>query len=78
MTPPHVRATKNTAESFLALIDKVSFTSMQDTIALQKLLTEYKARQLNDEVFEFLKSHRISENLDFSMALEDFNKALEN
>lgn len=67
---------KNLAVSFLALIDKVSLSSMQDTTVLQKLLAEYKARQLNDEVFKFLKNHHISDSLDFSIALEDFKKAL--
>jgi hypothetical protein len=69
---------KNLAESFLALIDKISLTSMHDTTVLQKILSENEARKLNDDVFTFLKNHRLSNSLYFTKALEDFNRALEN
>lgn len=54
-----IKAHKKIAENYLALIDKVSFASMHNTTVLQNILTENKARRLNDEVFTFLKSHHL-------------------
>jgi hypothetical protein len=73
-----IKAHKKIAENFLALIDKVSFTSMHDTTVLMNNLTENKARRLNDEVFTFLKSHHLSHTLDnYIRPLEDLKKATE-
>lgn len=70
-----LEARKNIAESFLALIDKVSFTSMHNTTVLQNLLTENEARKLNDEIFSFLKNHALSHTFyDLRRVLEDLNK----
>jgi hypothetical protein len=66
------------AENFLALIDKVSLTSIHDKNVLRTLLADNKARQLNNEVFMFLKGHPVSHTLEFIRALEDFKKAIGN
>jgi hypothetical protein len=72
-----MEAYKNIADNFLALIDKTSFASMHDTTVLKKVLSENKARQLNEEVFLFLKAHPLSHTFGDSRALKDFIKAIE-
>jgi hypothetical protein len=73
-----IEAHKKIAENFLALIDKVSFASMHNTTVLLNILSENKARLLNDEVFTFLKSHPLSYTFDdLIRALEDLKKVTE-
>jgi uncharacterized protein YukE len=73
-----IESRKDIAESFLVLIDKVSFTSMHNTIILQNVLTENEARQHNNEVFAFLKNHALSHTFDdLIRVLEDLKKATE-
>jgi hypothetical protein len=73
-----IEAQKNIAEYFLTLIDKASFASMYNTTVLKNVLSENKARQLNDEVFMFLKGHPLSHTLGNPRALKDFMKVIEN
>jgi hypothetical protein len=68
---------KVAAESFLAIIDEVSFASMHEDTVLRKILAENKARQLNDEVFTFLKKHHLSHTFGDLRASEDLRKAFE-
>jgi len=67
---------KNFADSFLKIIGDASLASMNNQNVLRTLLTENKARRLNDEVFLFLKGHPLSHTLDLR-ASEDLKKAIE-
>ncbi len=69
---------KNIAESFLVIINKTPLTSIHNTTVLRKVLTENKARQLNEELYMFLNSHPLSHTFGDSRALEDLMKAIEN
>jgi hypothetical protein len=73
----NLESRKVAAESFLAIIDEVSFASMHEDTVLRKILAENKARQLNDEVFMFLKNHRLSHTFGDLRASEDLRKAIE-
>lgn len=68
---------KVAAESFLAIIGEVSFASMHEDTVLRKILAVNKARQLNDEVYKFLKNHHLSNTFGDLRASEDFRKAIE-
>jgi uncharacterized protein YukE len=68
---------KKIAENYLALIDNVSFASMHNTTVLQNILTENKARRLNDEVFRFLKAHPLLHTFRNTKALDDLRKVTE-
>lgn len=72
-----IESRKILAENYLALIDKTSFTNMHDTTVLKKILSENKARKLNDEVFSFIKDHPLSHTFGDSRALKDFMKVVE-
>lgn len=74
-----IESYKNIAQNLLAIIDKVSITSMHNTTVLQNILTENEARRLNNEVFTFLRSHPLSCTFDdLIRALEDLNKIIQN
>lgn len=73
----NMEAHKNVAQSFLTLIDKVSLISMHNTTVLHITLSENKARQLNNEVFTFLKKHPLSHTFkDIARLLEDLEKVI--
>jgi hypothetical protein len=72
-----LKSRKDAAESFLAIIDKISFTSMYNDTVLSKIVSENKARQLNEEVYLFLKNHPSSYTFGALRALEDLRKVTE-
>lgn len=72
-----IEAHKKIAENFLALIDKVSLTSMHNTTVLRNILIENEARRLNNEVFTFLKAHPLSHTFRGSRPFEDLKKVTE-
>jgi hypothetical protein len=50
---------------------------MHEDTVLRKILAENKARQLNDEVFMFLKKHHLSHTFGDLRASEDLRKTVE-
>jgi hypothetical protein len=73
-----IESHKHIAEYFLRLIDKASFASMHNTTVLHNVLAENKARQLNDDVFTFLKNHPLSHTFGDFRALQDLRKITDN
>ncbi len=69
---------KNFADSFLGIIGDASLASITNQNVLRTLLTENKTRQLNADVFMFLKGHPLSHTLDSIRGMEDLTKAIEN
>lgn len=71
-----LEAYKNIADNFLAVIDKTSFASMYHATVKKKVLSENKARELNEEVFLFLKAHPLSHTFRDSRTLKDLMKVI--
>lgn len=68
---------KKTADAILEFVNNgnASATSMQATNTLKRILAENKARQLNEEIYVFLKNHPLSYTFSGIKALMDFDKA---
>ena len=68
---------KNLAKAILKITANKPLTSMYETSDLQKILTVNEARQLNEEVYIYLKKHTLSYTFgNLIRELKDFNKAI--
>ncbi|MGD9365697.1 MAG: hypothetical protein PVH87_08390 [Desulfobacteraceae bacterium] len=68
---------KEVAEAFLAVINDVSITSMQNTLMFTERLYKNKAKGLNEELFLFFQKHPLSQNYDMIRAIKDLRKAIQ-
>lgn len=69
---------KKLANAFLAIIDDAPYIFLDSRTILRNVLAENKARHLNEEVFQFLKTHPLSHTFGDPRALKDLRKVVDN